>query len=231
MKTDNSEKIEAETGYIIGGLFEETNGGLIEKIDCYKGNYDEDKKEEGSIYDDLTGNFHLVPDNPDKMKEVEKAIKEKRDELEKYLSNNKIEGYTFEKGKGSRGNNKGLKKTSNGKFDSDGCLFRYLRVANKNRCYDINFMRFYTNEGVGELSEKTVNCVLKCLQFSSEIKVRKVCYPKSSKNGAIETNVDKVYFNPEAKFYDSPENIKEAFFCFIDRVEKENSKNTEKIEN
>lgn len=244
MKTDNLNRIKEKTGCTIGKLFELTNKGSCEEIECYRGNYDKEENARGSIYDEESGNLHLMPYDKAIMQRVEQEIGDRRVDLVNYLKEedkkrreqkigkegdesgicikiNENTACQLEIRKGTRGNNVGLIKASNGYFQSEGNLFRYIRVTKDNRCYDINFMRFFTQEAVGNPSEKTINCILKCLQFSSEIAGWKCCYPKSSDNGTSKETMDRVYFNPKVSFYDSPKSIIKEFICFIDEISKE----------
>lgn len=218
MMIDHSSDIERITGYGIGSLFVKTREGKLEEIECYKGK--SDGKGEGIIYDINSGHFHLIPNDQKNMDEIGDAIARKRLELVKYFKkNNPIKDSEILRF-GERGSIfRFLEKTEGRPFSHDGKLFKCLRISKESMLYDMNFMRFFASEDASA-PQKTVNCILLSLQFSCEKDASKVCFPKSSKNGKFGTATDIVYYNPQIDFYDSPEDIVNAFCEFIDNVER-----------
>lgn len=163
------------------------------------------------IYDEKTLNFHLLPEENGKFEDYSKCIRRKRNDLVKLLSNKLNEAginwimETF----GSKGNVKNLKAKTNGHYSFGGNLFSCIRIRVNGILYDINFNRFYIEEGY-------VNCKLFVPQFSCS-----KCnpgYPNSAKSEEYSFGI--VYYNPRNSF-DNDQELIDEFIDFIKYKSKE----------
>ena len=235
MTKDEMEIRKMSGGFASGKLYV---GSTSEEIRCI------------SNFDKKTYNFHMYPVDYELTCSVSEEIKEKRMAVQKALErlcnsggikalgtdlefnqetrkqktgkNNVI--YISGKsvgtgGAGKRGNVAGCKEAGN--------LFRYIRASKNGIIYELNFMRFFVDDSKGE---KTVNCILKAIQFDRcmEKTVNQfeggcdICYPCRSDHqtdGELENVLKRregrsFCFNPMLEF-DDAEKIAEKFICFI----------------
>lgn len=115
-------------------------------------------------------------------------------------------------------------------------LYEFINVNYHGRCYYLNFMRFYQEDG-------KVNCDFKSLQYdcvvsggsvnaTADAKVCDVCYPFSPDDGDCHVNsVGNICYNPHISFYDTPETIFKSFLDFISLCDKLITEKNELIKN
>ncbi len=245
--TANEEVIKELTGYGLGELYE------AEKEKITPINY---SSEECCIFDCSTFNFHLYPANEQEMKRIADEISDIRKKLLEELKNRSDVEVVKSKeflniqdnrkiyvadGIGSRGHIVPLRgDTRYGKTGANQ-LYRFITAKKNNRLYNLNFMRFFTD------NDKKVNCILKAIQFDrctgGSVNEDGICYPKSTieeETEILKTHKEKKFhaeefkeefengksfcFDPCVSFH-SEDDIATAFITFIDECDKQIKEN------
>lgn len=217
--TSDLETIQKESGYCIGNLYVSKDGGYsdIKQIPF--------STEEGAIYDRKKYNFHLYPVDAKLMKEISDEFAEKKNDIVRILKE-KFGLSTISKGNGRlKPGNIGIEKISP-KYEGANRLFQYISYKDENGTeYELNFMRYYFDES--DKSNKTINCILRCLQFDMVKKIGKIPnFPKKKDDVIWTTEVEQIrniYYNPQISFCADTEAIAEEFWTFIQKVKMHHS--------
>lgn len=192
-----------ETGYFVGDLFVNVQGRLL-KIDPFI----PETLDDSFLYNKTKemGDCHLVPIDKKVAEDCTTGIVKLKESL------SKSDRYSFHCSK----NSVAILKPK-GYDNSKHNLFHYLKYSDGKRNFEIIFIRFYKNE-----ADKTVNCILNCLQFCSYIEpIHSIdYYPSSSENGKFYIKGNAMYYNPCCSFCSSVDEILDEFALFINKAKK-----------
>ncbi len=234
------EKTKGE-GYGVGELY------VYETLKC--------AREDAKIFDTDRYNFHLYPEDKTVMKKIADEVNDIRNEVIKRLKEQGacVNRHEFDKhhkdddtiyvsaeideknevvarrGCGANGNIQEL----SGEYNQ---LYRFIAARKKDILYELNFMRFFIDR------ENKVNCILKAIQFDRCMKESvnqsvkggcDICYPNTSEAQSEEDlkyilknrKGESFCYNPPVSFYDTADNIAEAFIDFINECDKWSSGN------
>lgn len=208
--TSDFDLIQKETGFAVGNLY--LSQPLLNPIPF--------EKEEGTLYDKESKNFHLYPED----KGLRKELSEKVGELRKNIVEKLYEKYDKEivvpntqsefKKLVELDENKDkiiIYKNNNGrvKNSENNALYKYIGACKNGILYELSFMRFYIS------SDRKINCILNCIQFDRAIgteditrrcvnKNNGICYPTAYTNHLIGTLQKKLEQNKEKSFFYNP---------------------------
>lgn len=193
-------------------------------------------------FDRGTMNFHVFPDHVEKYNIINDQLKLKVEEMKKVLKKDEYKAWNF-KIHGMNNNfpkyTNWLNSQENKKNFERGNIYKYLSVYYHDRCYNMNFMRFYQTQNEFECGK--VNCDFyslqydcisrgECINYVNSKKID-VCYPFSAENGECHINsVGNICYNPHISFYDEPETILKSFLDFISFCDKMITKKNNEIE-
>ena len=164
------------------------------------------------------GNFHIIPDEPYLLKTCSEKINEKLQGIKKKIAGARI----------VHGNGKGYKDTN---------IFDYIEVVKDSRHYQMTGFR------IAKINDTVIECIENALQFETYDNKYKEnmrsyeFYPESLEAGKMTVyekseNMEKYYYNPHVKFWESDEEICNAFIEFIElneaRVNKDSKSLNEK---
>lgn len=173
------------------------------------------------LFDDKTGNVHMIPECPDIVEKCVGFIIKKRDEIKKSIEKNKKYADNADRIH--------IKKV-NGRdslfsvidYENVKYLFSCLRLTyNKKTNYDLSFIRFFFD------NDNKVNCILPCFQidvWDEELGIKP--YPDISADRAWgETRICKrVYYNFDVGINEPEDKIAEKFLKFVIETEEEKEK-------
>lgn len=183
------------------------------------------------VVDIDSNNFHFLLDEEmeeEILEEVCPCIDQVRESLEKNLNSlndNSIKIETNHKNKsdGSISKDTGYLVMDGKRYSH---LFRYIWITLNGIKYELNFMRFFIDDG------NTINCVLESAQFdrtcTENVNAKGVCYSrtpfeqKSELTNIIKSNISNhrnFCYNPVASIFD-PEALSTEFIDFICRCER-----------
>lgn len=172
--------------------------------------YEPEEGDKPYVYDQKTGNFHLLPADEEVFQHISKEITEKRNailaELKLLLENQQDKEIVLKSSHKRVGGNI-VPLAPNDKYRG-GHLFANIEVKKGDKQYFLFFIRFYTDE------QKAVHCILKEYQFRCENMKAYCAYPATCELGVTET-VCRTFYNPEIPFECESSMIAKCFLDFV----------------
>ena len=170
--------------------------------------YEPQEEDVPYIYDQKTGNFHLLPKCVGCFQCISREIAEKGKaivlELKSLIGKPQYQGITLM----TKRIGGALSPIAPNKKYSYGHLFANIKVKKGDKQYFLFFIRFY-------IDEQKVHCILKKYQFRCENTNAYSAYPPTCDSGVTEIEC-RTFYNPEIPF--ECENNYLIAKCFLDFV-------------